>query len=119
MVLNLERQATRYGVGQGPTDEDLAVSGLIIPDRDVHAAMERIRRLVRDDVDGAARRVAAVECALGSAQDLDPIDVIERGKGTCRAGIEHPVLIEGDAALGARGDVIEPDATEREPRLTH
>ncbi|MNS42524.1 hypothetical protein D3C72_749040 [compost metagenome] len=71
-------------------------------------------RAFGDEADGAAGGVAAVEGALRSAQDLDPVDVEDQALGHDRDRIGDLVHIDADGGRVVRGVVLEADAAQAE-----
>ena len=61
----------------GTSVASLSVRRSSSPSLEIEACAELIGRLARHDLDRAAVRVAAEECPLRSAQDLDPLDFDE------------------------------------------
>jgi hypothetical protein len=63
-----------------PADIALHAVFVIGADAGLDLPGQRVGRLLRDDIDRAADRIAAIERALRPAQHLDPLDIEEIGE---------------------------------------
>ena len=73
-------ETARQLIIEGRIDEGATFEQIVAADRRLHRRVVHEGRLLGHDVDGAADDVAAVQGALGSAQDLQPFDVEEVGE---------------------------------------
>ena len=65
-------------VGQGAAERPLELDGVVVAECQASVSRRLFSRLVRDDVDGAAGGIAAVQRALRTPQDFDSLDVEQR-----------------------------------------
>ena len=87
----------------GDGHQEIAARAPSVERRDLafHAAFKLISRRLGDDIDGAAGGVPAVQCPLGTAQNLDPvyIDKLENVAGS--ASLVYPVDVNTDCLICA------------------
>ncbi len=108
----LEGQADRQLVRQRRIHHAEGAHQAIVAELFLQGGVECVHRLVGDDIDAAAGRVAAIEGALRTAQHLDPVDVIEGSVGPVVAGLVDTVDVEGDGRIQSRGVVVRADAAD-------
>ena len=82
-----------------------------------HHRLEVLARLPRGDVDGAYRRVATVERALGPPQNFHGGDVLEVALDRARGHDVDTVNEDSDAGLDARVGARRPDAADEYGRV--
>ena len=72
-------------------------------------------RLVRDDVDRAAGRVATVECSLRPAQHLDPLEIFGFEPAADGGADVDPIDVERDRRILGQRHVVLADAADEQP----
>jgi hypothetical protein len=77
---------------------------------------ELVARLARDDVDRAGDRVAPVQSALGSAENLDALDIQKLDIVRRDAGEINAIDLHGHARIAAGEHVIGADAANARNR---
>ncbi len=110
------READHQLVGHdGPVDRPLDVEAAVVARGRFHVSAVGVVRLLGEDPDGAAHRVAPVEHALRAALDLDAIDVQQVEDRSERRRVIDVVDIEADPRLEGEAEVRLADtADERE-----
>jgi hypothetical protein len=92
------RNARLQRVGHGHVDAHDRVAAVEAAERDLPSATELVARLTRDDANGAARRVAAVQRALRTTQHFDALDVLHvEVEQAGRVRLPDAVDVETDA----------------------
>ena len=94
-------KAHSHSIAQRAGNRALELVKAFIADRNLGARGKVKARLARRDVDGARRRVLAVERTLRPAQHFDPIDIEEIECRRCRSRIIDIVDIDADARFDA------------------
>ncbi|MND85233.1 hypothetical protein D3C80_771490 [compost metagenome] len=107
-------QASAQAARQGTGDIAFASEQVMAAPFSHQAGRQLLCRALGDEADGAAGGVAAVEGALRSAQDLDPVDVEDQALGHDRDRIGDLVHIDADGGRVVRGVVLEADAAQAE-----
>ncbi len=109
----LEREPERQLIGDRRVQHAEGADQAIVAELFLQGRVEGARAgLVGDHVDAAAGGVAAVERALGTAQHLDPVYVVERSVGAIVPGLVDAVDVEGHRRIQGRGVVVGPDAAD-------
>ena len=88
---------------------------VVVAQRAAHIGVEFIRRLLREEADGAAFAVAAEQRALRTAQHLGALDVEHLEHRAAGARHIDAVDVQRDAAL-SRGSAAAADAADRKHR---
>ncbi len=121
-------EAARPVGGQGPLHQGADIGGSEIAQPDLGLGAERVTRIAGDDPQGAGAGIAAIERALGPAQHLHPLQVVELHHRADLAGDVDVVHIDrhhrlldrialADAAQGVGlGGVADGDPADREVR---
>ncbi len=108
------RAAAQPALHERPAHSCLGAQRLQVSEPDALRGGERLARRLRDHVQRAADRVAAVERPLRPAQHLDPLEVQEVAEHHRRPREVHAVQVHGRARVGAGEDDVRPDAADRE-----
>ena len=108
------RAAAQAALHERAAHSRLGAKRLQVSEPDALRGGERLARRLRDHVQRAADRVAAVERPLRPAQHLDPLEVQEVAEHHRRPREVHAVQVNGRARVGAGEDDVRPDAADRE-----
>ena len=107
-----DRAADAQGVGQGRRARGDQVDLIIAAIGALQRQLRVLTQALGDVLDRAADGVAAVESALRSPQDLQPLDVEDVQDRALRTGHIDVVDIEADARLEAPQRVLLADAAD-------
>ena len=111
---HVHRRAHRKSVAEGHVHIALQTLRVVVAAVQGDAGVVTVLRAVGEDVDHAAGRVTAVQGALRSAQDFDPLHVEEVRVAEAAADQRDVVLVHADTAVGGGADRLGADAADLE-----
>ena len=97
LALAIDRDAPGNGIAQPCRSVELDRCGVVVAIAECHVGVRFERRFLGDDRDQSAGDVAAVERPLRSLEDLDPLDVVERGDA--HSGVREVESVDVDCVL--------------------